>query len=186
MLEQNKLYDWVKAQNFDNEASFNEVAGELDFLQNVICPMYYEKIISYDVPYVIGEHYNWVDTGKASKYKAPIYLIENENVKIVFLVNSNHIFHTLIWEVSFFIKNNSFCDEKIIAFRDWYRKYYKKYRRGFKTFNVSIEELPKVYRYNSLNLCSDLSKKEENFTISFEGEDAKFIFFEFMNHFREF
>ena len=181
-----RFCDWHEAQCFGESDSFHEVADEVEFLQNVIYPMYYKGIEANDIPYIIGNHNHWRDTTIISKYESPIYLIENENLKVIFLVNSNHISHTLIWEVSFLIKKHSFCDEKIIHFRNWYREYYQKNMSNCETFNVVVEELEKVHRYNGLTLYANLSKEEENFTISFEGKIAKFMFFELMNHFRKY
>ena len=174
-----EYYEWFLAQKFENpevHAKYVPVE-ERNFLMDVIFPMFYDlyNLDSFKyktctpVPYVL----------KDFSSKKPKYVINNDKFTLIFFKYETYS-GKFCWEVSFHVKDHSYCDNRITSFKRWYFRYYWLY---YGNMGMELAEMPRFFKYPRLKFGST---KVEDFCIEFWNSDRDVLLFELCNHLRFF
>ena len=177
LLAIQEYYSWVGSQKFKNSEEHHRYISlqEQNFLQHVIYPMFYspDKKFKTPIPFPM--------VLRDFTSKMPIYVIDNDFFTIVFC-SINYLNRTSSWEVSVHIKDNSFCDEKIIAFAKWFKRHYIPDPR---LYFVNMTKMPSEFQYPKINPYLDL-KKATDFSIEFWNYEKDFLLFKLCDQLRLF
>ena len=167
--------DWVVAQKFKNFEEHHMYVSyqEQDFLQNIIYPMFYEDTTQFKTtipfPLVLKDH----------STRKPKYVVENNFYTIVFFSYDNGD-DEMCWEVSVHIKDHDFCNEKLLSFTRWFRRYYIDVPV---LYYIEMAEMPKEFLYPNVNFHGE---KAEDFCIEFWNKGRDFMLFKLLDLLRPF
>ena len=170
-----EYYDWVATQKFESYEEHHQYVScqEQDFLQNVIYPMFYKQSTQFKTPIpfpmVLKDH----------STKKPLYVIDNDFFTIVFFSYDNFD-DEMCWEVSVHVKDHDFCDEKLLSFAKWFRRYYI---FDLRMYSIQMEEMPKEFLYHELNFYGE---EVQDFCIEFWNEGRDFMLFKLLDLLRPF
>lgn len=170
-----EYYDWVAAQKFKNSEEHHQYVSyqEQDFVQNIIYPMFYNQRTQFKTtipfPLVLKDY----------STRKPMYVIDNNFFTIVFFSHDNWD-DEMCWEVSVHVKDHDFCDERLLSFAKWFRRYHISDPR---LYYIQMEGMPKEFLYPELKFYG---KEVQDFCIEFWNTGRDFMLFKLLDLLRPF
>lgn len=167
--------DWLVSQTFQSSEEHHSYVSshELNFLQNVIYPMFYgwnstEFKTARPFPLVLKDS----NTGN------PIYVIDNIFFTIVFFSCEN-LNSKKGWKVSVHVKNHNFCNEPLCSFAQWFLEHYV----DPKNYYIDMGGMPKEFLFPELDFCNE---EIQDFCIDFWDDTQDFMLFKLLDLLRLF
>lgn len=172
-----EYYDWVAAQKFEGPKEHHQYVSkeEQDFLQYVVYPMFYQdrerKQFKTSIPFPL--------VLKDYSSRHPKYVIDNSYFTIIFFAYDNYD-DEMCWEVSVHIKDHNFCDERLLSFAKWFRRYHISDSR---LYYIHMDGMPKEFLYPKLELYGN---EVQDFCIEFWNTGRDFMLFKLLDLLRLF
>lgn len=168
-------YEWLATQEFHNFQEHHRYVSyqEQAFLQQVIYLMFSNHRTQFITPTSFPLVLKDYSTEK------PMYVIDNNSLTIVFF-SYNNLDDEMCWEVSVHIKDHNFCDERLLSFAKWFRRYYISDPRFY---HIQMDGMPKEFLYPELKFYS---KEVQDFCIEFWNTGRDFMLFKLFDLLRPF